>query len=653
MAELSSPALDRRSRIWCLGAAFACALPLLRLVPGWLAATLMVASASSVAVSWKRPAPSALRNLLTLGLVALVMYAYGFRIGRDTASALLLAMLLVKPIELNTLRDARSLIGFALFALFAAFLLDQGPLTLVLAVPAAALTFAGCARLADAEVGAISAGTNWKRILAMAGLFALAAPLALAGFWLFPRLGSPLWGVPDVAQARIGISDRMAPGDWLDMLVDDSPAFRVRFEGPIPDRKTLYWRGIVMWNFDGRAWTRPDWPRSMPPARVLAAGRPVRYEITLEPTDRRYLFALDLPQGVPDDATIAEDLSLTAQHPVSSLRAYSLSSAAPAQFEPDLDPGIRAVALQLPPGFDPRALALGRLWRSQTNDDSAIVRRALEMYRAQFSYSLAAPPLGRNSVDEFLFDTRIGFCEHFSSSFTFLMRAAGIPARVVTGYVGGYHNRIGNYLLVRQSDAHAWSEVWLRGRGWTRVDPTAAVSPEHVYLQASEDSSSGPSGAGLSDLFDVSDWMRRGWNQFVLGFDAARQQALLTSLGLPNADSKDLVVAFGVTTGLLLTIIALFQLRDRGPRADPLLRAWNSFTKRLAQAHLHKLPHEPALAYARRVAALVPEQRNDVLSLSQRFADARYARIALDDPSRLALIKDLRAFRIKAPASGN
>jgi transglutaminase-like putative cysteine protease len=650
MPRTPSPALDRRSRTWCLAAAFACALPLLLLIPHWLAAALLAASGIGIALAWKRPAPSALRFLLTFALVGLVFSAYSFRLGRDTASSLLLAMLMLKPIELNTLRDARSLVGFSLFALFAAFLLDQGPMTLALALPAAALALASCARLADAEVGIIGLATNWKRIVAIAGLFALAAPLALAGFWLFPRLGSPLWGVPDVARAKVGISDRMAPGDWIDLLSDDTPAFRVRFDGPMPPQDSLYWRGLVMWNFDGRGWTQPEWPRSMLPAVQKPASRPVRYEVTLEPTDRRYLFALDLPQGAPEGASLAEDLSMTAREPVNNLRTYTMRSAAPARFEPDLAPGIRAVALRLPPGFNPRTIALARQWRSETNDDAAIVRRALAMYHEKFSYSLAAPPLGRDSVDEFLFDTKVGYCEHFSSSFTFLMRAAGIPARVVTGYVGGYRNTIGDYWLVRQSDAHAWSEVWLPGRGWMRVDPTAAVAPERVFRRAADNAAGPGGGTALGELFDVGDWIRHGWNDFVLGFNAVRQQSLLSAFGVRNADSGDLAIAFGVATGLLLTIVGLFQLRDRGPRRDPLLRAWSRFTGRLARARLRKQPHEPALAYARRVAALLPAQRDDVLALSQRFVSARYARPEMDDQARRELIKALRAFRIRDQA---
>ena len=421
----------------------------------------------------------------------------------------------------------------------------------------------------------------------------------------------------------------------------------MHFDGPIPSHDALYWRGLVMWNFDGRGWTQPDWPRERPPAPFSSTAKPVHYEITLEPTDKQYLFALDLPQSAPENAALAQDRSLYSQQPISNLRAYAMTSYAPTRFEPDLDPGILAAALRLPPGYDPRARALARQWRSESRDDTEIVSRALAMYHANFSYSLAAPPLGRNSVDEFLFDTKIGYCEHFSSSFTFLMRAAGIPARVVTGYVGGYRNPIGDYWLVRQSDAHAWSEVWLRGSGWTRVDPTAAVAPDRVFLR-SADAAGGPGSGSFGELFDVGDWMRRGWNNFVLSFNAARQQSLLSAFGLHDADSGEMVIVFAVVSGVLLVLVVLVQLRDRGQRPDPLLRAWACFTARLGKAHLRKLSHEPALAYARRVSALLPAQRNDVLSLSARFVSARYARPVVDDQARRALIQALRAFRVKS-----
>ena len=644
--------LDRASRGWCLIAGLACALPLLRLLPWWLALVLLAVGVGSATLTWFRPAPAALRMLLTLGLFWLVLAVYGYRFGRDTGSTLLLAMLLLKPIELRTLRDARSLVGFGLFALFAAFLLDQGPITLGLAIPAAALAFAASAQMADSEAGlpqisSAFARAGSHRVLSILGLFGLAVPLALAAFWLFPRLDTPLWGIPNVAKAKIGISDRMAPGDWLDILADDSPAFRVQFDDTPPPRQQMYWRGVVLWNFDGRGWSRPDWPSGLLPAPVTPKTPAMRYRITLEPTDKHFLFALDLPQAAPDAASIAQDYSLTAREPISSLRVYDMVSAPPVRFEPELPENIRVAALGLPPGYNPRTLALARRWRAEGADDAGMVRRALAMYHDHFSYTLAAPPLGRDSVDEFLFDTRQGFCEHFSSSFTFLMRAAGIPARVVTGYVGAYRNPIGDYWLVKQSDAHAWSEVWLGGRGWVRVDPTAAVRPERVFGRASNAvDGDGPAGR-VGQLFNLADWARRGWNDFVLGFNATRQQSLLASLGLHDADARTMAALFATVIGVLLMAITLWQLRRRGPRPDPLLRAWTRFTTRLAQAHLRKRADEPALAYARRIAPLLPAQSEEILALSRRFAAARYARDKLDSDVRVALAKDLQAFRVR------
>ncbi|MBS0212637.1 MAG: DUF3488 domain-containing transglutaminase family protein [Proteobacteria bacterium] len=651
MAESIALPLDARSKAWSLTAALACALPLLRLLPAWLAASLLALGVLGSAAAWKRPLPLVIRLPLTGVFGLLVLSAYGFVIGRDSASALMLAMLLLKPVELTSLRDARSLVGFALFAAFAALLLDQGLLSLGLAMAGTALVFVACARMADAEIGNVRMPLDRRRLRTLAGLFVLAVPLALAGFWFFPRLGSPLWGLPDVAKAKTGIADAMAPGDWLDVLTDDTPAFRVRFDGPTPPQNALYWRGIVLWDFDGRAWRQARWTQALPPAPMQSTQAPIHYRVSLEPTDKRYLFALDLARSTPDGASMAEDRTLSFDQPVGSLRAYAISSAQPSGFETELDPYVRAAALQLPAGFDPRARALAARWRSQTGDDAQIVDAALAMFHRDFSYSLAAPPLGRDSVDEFLFDTKVGFCEHFSSSFTFLMRAAGIPARVVNGYVGGYHNRIGDFLLVRQADAHAWSEVWLQGRGWVRVDPTAAVAPDRVFGRdvARETAGGGEAGNAIGRLFDMGDWLRYGWNQFVLGFDAARQLSLAHALGLEDADSRTLAMLFGALATALLLIVGLWQLREHRAPADPLLRAWERFVRRLQRAGLGKRSHEPAIAWARRIARIQPGRLDAVVALSERFASARYAPAIGDPASRRALIRDLLAFRVDRP----
>lgn len=627
------------TRTWCITAAAACMLPLLRLLPGWLALVLGAVGVLSAWGGLRRPLPNALRLVLTVALAGMVLAAYDLRFGRDTGSALLLAMLALKLAETRTSRDGRSLIGFALFAAFAAFLLDQGPLTLVLVAPAALLMLIASQRLADAEAGVQDAVT--PRLRRMMRALVLALPLALAGFWLFPRLPTPLWGVPENALAKTGIGDRMAPGDWLDLMTDDTVAFRVRFDGRAPTAREMYWRGPVLWNFDGRAWTRWDGYAFLPPPRVEAIGVPLRYEMTLEPTDKRFVFALDVPLAAPDDARLGMDLSPLARRPLHSLTRYTLRSAIAARFDLALRPTYRDMALRLPEGYNPRTRALAQRWRGEGAGDAEVIRRALAMYHRDFVYTLGAAPLGRHSVDEFLFDTREGYCEHFSASFTALMRAAGIPARVVTGYAGGYRNPLGDYWLVRQSDAHAWSEVWLAGRGWVRVDPTAAVAPERVF----ETIGAGAI-AAMRPVWDMSDWLRRGWNDFVLGFDAARQQLLLRPLGIARASAWQIGIAFGVVAGLALAFTLLTLLRgDRAPARDPLLAAWACLTGRYACTGQARLVHEPPLAWAARTAAACPQDALGLFALSGRFAAWRYAGRELDELARATLIRDLRRFR--------
>lgn len=643
--------LHPSARRWSVVAAAISALPLLRLMPPWLAATLAGVGLFAAWSGARRPWPDALRLLLTLGLAGLVVSAFGFRFGRDTGCALLLAMLALKLGETRWQRDGRSLVGFALFATFAAFLQDQGPLTLLLAIPAVVVTLAASTRLADSEaaVPEPDADKPTRRLGAALAWLGLAMPLALAAFWLFPRLPSPLWGVPGNALARTGINDRMAPGEWLDLMLDDAPAFRARFFGPAPPVSAMYWRGPVLWDFDGRAWTRAPWIGALPPAEVTPAGPAFDYEITLEPTDQRFLFALDLPGAAPPRSTMGVDLSPYSRRPVSSLLRYRLESVPPARFEPELRRTLRQNATRLPEGFNPRTLALARQWRAEGADDAEVIRRALDWFRAEFTYSLDAPPLGRDSVDEFLFVTRQGFCEHFSSSFAVLMRAAGIPARVVTGYAGGYFNPLGDYWLVRQSDAHAWNEVWVEGRGWVRVDPTAAVAPERV-LQRSANIGGGLGGLGegLAPIVSVADWMRRGWNDFVLGFDAARQRLLLRPLGIDEATTTQLLFAFALVTGLALAATLLPLLRSgRVPRA-PLLAAYDRFIHRLSRAGVAKAAHEPPQAFAERAAQALPGDADAIRALTRRFVAWRYAGDELDPAAQRELSRALRSFKPRA-----
>ncbi|MEP6906687.1 MAG: DUF3488 and transglutaminase-like domain-containing protein [Pseudoxanthomonas sp.] len=641
--EISPNRIDDSSRAWVLAAAGCALLPLVLQLPGMLAAAIVVAALLVSTFSWRKPVPVFLRLLLALLVLAAVFSQMGFHFGRDTGCALLAAMIAIKPSETHTLRDARSLVGFALFVPFSAFLLDQGPATMALGLVAVLCALIALQRLADVESGSLSAHKFSLRTLAGVGkLMAIGLPLALSTFWLFPRLGSPLWGVPERALSRPGLSGEMTPGEWLDMMADDTPALRVEFYGPRPAPQDMYWRGPVLWDFDGRRWTQPRWTRDLPAQPVERREQIWDYQIEFEPTDRRQLVALDLPHTAPSGAFLSRDYGLYAAAPLSALTRWRLKSSAPTRFQDTLDTATRQRALALPAGFNPRTVALARQWRQEAgSDDAVIVQRTLTWVTQEFGYTLDTPLPGRNAVDEFLFDQKLGYCQHFSSAFVVMMRAAGIPARVVTGFAGGVRNPLGDYFVVRNMDAHAWAEVWLPRRGWVRVDPTAAVAPERIYdtLEDRLGSSGGQFGR-LAGFNGFSDWMRRGWNDMVLGFNAERQQHLLQSFGIVDLDGRRLGLLFGFFT--LMTLAWMAWLLARGERErDPLLRAWHRMGRRYALMGLGRLAHEPPLAWADRVARERPQSAETLLPLSRRFAAARYAGAVGD----AALLNDLRRHR--------
>lgn len=650
------PDLDSNGRHWSLLAAVACVVPLLLQLPMAVAAPIAATGGLTTLLAWRKPLPKALRLLLTLLIVAAVLSITGMRFGRDTGCALLAAMLAIKPSETARLRDARSLIGFALFAPFATFLLNQGPLSLLLGLASAVGALAALQRLSDLESGDSAYAVPLRRRLrSVLYLIALGLPVALVTFWLFPRLGSPLWGLPERALGRTGLSDTMRPNDWLDLMVDDTPALRVRFFGAAPQPEQMYWRGPTMWRFDGEEWTQAMWMRGLPVPETRPAPQGWDYELEMEPTERMQLVALDLPVAAPRGTTLGGDYSLRSGAPLTSLTRWRMQSAPPLRHEPKLKLLLRQAALQLPEGFNPRTLALAAQWRNEArNDDAAIVRRALEWIRRDFAYTLDTPPWGRNAIDEFLFDTKAGFCQHFSSSFVVLMRGAGIPARVVTGYAGGYRNPLGDYWVVLRSDAHAWAEVWLEGRGWVRVDPTAAVAPERIYDTVA-DRSPGATGllGGLGvPTWNLQDWLRRNWNDLLLGFDAQRQSHLLSPFGVEKLRGQDLAVLFGIAAFLALSW--MIWLSARGQReADPVLRAWHKLAARYRRLGLERQAHETASDWVARIARVRPDLAEGLHELSNRFANWRYAPPQPGVRSTRAATDLVRALRSHRPQSKN
>ncbi|WP_294064933.1 DUF3488 and transglutaminase-like domain-containing protein [Silanimonas sp.] len=636
-ARREMPALPLRRVV--VAAVLAASLPLLLHVPGLVAAGIAVLAVLAGASALRRPLPIGLRVLLVLLVSFGVLAGFDFRLGRDAGSALLLAMLLLKLAELRDIDDARRLVGFALFAPFAAFLQDQGPLTLALGLQAGAASLFALARLARAPAEKPALASEWRQLGA---LVLLGLPLAAAAFWLFPRLPTPLWGLPENAVARTGIGDSMSPGDWIDLMADDSPAFRVRFEGPQPPSEQLYWRGPVLSHFDGRTWRRdPRLAALPPPALPVAAEGGIAYTLTLEPTDRRFVFALESPAGWPAQVQVDGEASLLAREPLRGLAQFQLRALPVQAFQPELPEALRRAYLALPPGYNPRSLARAEAWRAEAADARGYITRVLGWFNAEHIYSISAPPLGRHTADGFLFDTREGFCEHFASAFVVLMRGAGLPARVVTGYVGGVRNPIGGHWIVRQMDAHAWAEVWLEGEGWVRVDPTAAVAPERIF-DTLEDRAAGGIAAGLQPMLDLGDTLREAWNHFVVRYDALRQVQLLERLGVRNADPLRVGIAFALAALLALGLSLALLLRRQDHERDPLLRAWRAYLRRWARRGFSKRPEESAQAFATRVGRSVPEAATPLGELVARWNALRYADPAASAQARAELARALR-----------
>ncbi len=578
--------------------------------------------------------------LLTLAVIV----QYGNLFGRAPGTALAIGLLILKLLETETPRDVRVGVGFACFTLMTALLFDQGLVSTVVVALGLLPALATLRALEPAQAPA----SLPRDVLSPLALLAAALPLALLAFVLVPRLSSPLWGAPSQDQARSGLSERMSPGGFIELLVDDHPAMRVTFDGTPPPPDQRYFRAYVMADYDGVSWTYNNAADQAPVA--LDVTHTIDYRIRLLPTHRRVLPTLDVPIDTPPGATMHRDRVVMAARPVNDALIYTLSSATRYRLEPRLGEH-DSRWLQLPSGFNPRTLALGQSWRQRYgNDNAAIVRAALTLFHdGGFRYTLMPAPLGRNAMDDFLFDTTEGFCEHYASAFTVLMRAAGIPARVVTGYQGGYWNKLANYLLVRNSDAHAWSEVWLAGRGWVRVDPTGAVRPERVSLGAA---------AAAGDQLDWyrRDWLQgfrnrwdivnRWWDQAVVGFDALRQRGLLTPFGIRDADTMTLGVLLAIGSTLFIATGLAWALLRRQPR-DPLREALRELERKLARRRITRRVGEGPQHYLSRAARTLPSQREELAQLMKHYLDLRYAHDEPPPESVRAFRRAVRDFRTK------
>ena len=634
MSTRPAETLDHDVTPWLLAAALATTAPHVIHQPVWLSALAAALFAWAGWLWWRNERLPGRWPLVLLVAVAAggVLFEFRTLFGRDAGVAMLVVFMALKLLELRSRRDATVVVTLGYFLLLTHYFYSQSIPTGLWLLAAIMLLTATLIRLHGGP--AIST----RATLRHAGLLMLQAlPFMLVLYLLFPRVAGPLWGLPqDAHSGRSGLSDQMTRGTIANLALSSEIALRARFVDPVPARGKLYWRGPVLENYDGLTW-KPERSRGRAP-EIETLSSPIAYETTIEAHQQRWLLALDAPANLAPEIGLSGALTATLREPLNHRQRFALAATLDYRFNVGEEKRVLTRNLTLPPDASPRARTLAESWKAADPDPARLMQKALAFFSEEdFFYTLQPPLLGEQPVDDFLFVTRRGFCEHYASAFVFLMRAAGVPARVVTGYQGGEVNPVDGFVVVRQSDAHAWAEVWIAGQGWTRVDPTAAVSPARVEggIVAAM-----PAGEPLPTLIRLrSDWLRtlvfrweavnNVWNQYVLGYNPQRQRDLLARLGMPDGDWRNLAITLAIVCAGLLLALTGWSLYQR-PRLDPAARLWQKALRRLARSKVNCAPWETPLALLERVENDHPTLAPALRDVVGAYLQARYSGIPDD-----------------------
>ncbi len=623
-------------------------LPHVSHLPLWLSlATLSVIAWRGLHDAGRVPLPNRfMRILLVLLAIALLLVTYRTLVGREAGTALLVLMLVLKLFEMRSWRDVTVVVFLGFFVMVTAFLFSQSMLMGAYTLVVVALLIASLISFQQ-PTRPLAREPLLGDLRHAIRLLLQALPVALILFLLFPRIPGPLWSLPeDAGASRTGLSDEMEPGRISHLVDSNEVAFRVQFEGNRPAPAQRYWRGPILWQYDGRKWqTEPHRIRLPQQFDLDFNGPALEYQVTLEPHNRQWLFALEMPASIPEQAQLNSEYQLLSRRRVSEVFRYEVRSYTDYRLNPDtlLE---RERYLALPPGISPRTRELVKELAAKTDSSVELVQSVLDYFAEQpFYYTREPPLLFDDPVDEFVFETRRGFCEHYASAFTVMMRQAGIPARVVTGYYGGEMNPLADYMIVRQSDAHAWSEVWLQGRGWVRIDPTGVIPPSRIELTA-DLAQREP--AVRSRLDAERPWWLRSlhqagyawdavnnrWQQWVVGYNQNRQNALLRALGLEDINWQKLVFLLMVMLSLALLIIAALVFRA-GPAGDKQVnRLYRRFLRKLARRGISKLPAETPAAFGERAIREQPAKSERIRQITQTYLLLRYADLEVQTQRR-------------------
>ncbi|HEY5604015.1 MAG TPA: DUF3488 and transglutaminase-like domain-containing protein [Gammaproteobacteria bacterium] len=601
-----------------------------------------------IELQYIRQPPGWLATVLAISTFIGITYGYQTVFGRDAGVALLVTMLSLKLMEMGTPRDFLVAVFLGYFVVITGFLFSQSVFvgllmtTAVFLLTTSLVAYHRSVRNFNSQFKSAKLGIN---------LLFQAIPLAVLLFVLFPRVPGPLWGLPEQgSSASTGLSNSMAPGQITELAFDNSVAFRVEFKGKAPDAAQLYWRGPVFTYYDGFMWQElsnnsrkffgSEWVSELPPVPQVKMSEGIKYSVMLEPHNASWLLALDLPTLYPSTGYLTQNYELLSDEPVKKLLRYEVTSHLNYKLSPEAPPSNR-VYRQIPQFVGQQARQLVQELQEKIHAgqpyDRQIVDLILNYFRTEpFYYTRTPPAMLDRPIDQFLFEERRGFCEHYASAFVVLMRAAGLPARVVTGYMGGEFNTIGNYFIVRQSDAHAWAEVWLENQGWVRFDPTAVIPPHRVEQAQYRDRFRRSTGenAGEQSWFAASikrfkfmwDNVNHNWNDWVVGYTPKKQQTFLDKLGLKDFSWSSLIVILFSGLALLIAAIAwhLSGRSIRKPNHAHLI--FRRFCRKLARKGFRYSPSETAHKFAQRVA----EKRSDIAAQVEEIAglynQVRYAK---------------------------
>lgn len=643
--------IPRRPLLWLAAALLFTLPPMFGHLASWAPILFLGTLAAKF---WMEPRGYRLRSIpLKLALAAVTLAAigmsYGSLRGVEPGVSLLVVLMSLKILEAHTAREFQVMVLVAWVLCLCGFIMVQDfAIALCLFIAFGLLL----AALIQFHRGT-SRGGFWPPLRTAGKLTLQAIPFVALLFLLFPRVTTGFrFPTAESGSAAAGFSDRLSPGSVVSIANSPEVAFRAEFpDGKIPPRSAMYWRGAVMREGGGLEWQADSFPAAISrSARSLPAEQAIRQRITIEPHDARWLFALDWPAEPISGATLAPGNYLWSGRPIRKARQYEVRSF-PAIADKELRPREHRKLLDVPVSVSPAARALAQSWARESSDPRAIVDAALRFFQTQgFRYSLSPGEYRQNGLDEFLFQRRIGFCEHYAGSFATLLRLAGVPARVVVGYLGGEFNAFGRFFLVRQADAHAWCEVWLPESGWQRVDPTSVVAPDRVnfgfetFLErraAAGEPTAGARRTGLAGSFVdrpifnnlrlAWDSLNYTWDTTVLSFDVEAQQSFFAALRIPDSRPWALLGrALLIAVGLLALYGGWMRWRARS-RPDRVKVLHDRFCQKAARLGVARAPSEGPIDFADRAGLLLPHLAEDIRTISSTYTALRYSAASTPD----------------------